>query len=65
RLLLVEGRLQRSPEGVVHLMAERILDRTHELDRLSEDEAPPARAADEMHRHPRNVRAVPKSRDFH
>jgi len=65
RLLLDEGRLQRSPEGVVHLMAERILDRTHELDRLSEDEAPPARASDEMHRHPRNVRAVPKSRDFH
>jgi error-prone DNA polymerase len=65
RLLLVEGRIQKSPEGVVHLVAERILDRTHELDRLSEDEVAPPRDTDQMHRHPRNVRAVPKSRDFH
>ncbi len=65
RLLVIEGKVQRSPEGVVHLVAERILDRTHELDRLSEDEAEPARPQDQMHRHPRNVRAVPKSRDFH
>ena len=42
RLLLVEGRVQRSPEGVVHLVAERVFDRSHELERLSEDvtEAP-------------------------
>jgi error-prone DNA polymerase len=65
RLLLVEGRVQRSPEGVVHLVAERVLDRTHELERLSEDEAKPVQPRQEMHRHPRNVRAVPKSRDFH
>ena len=43
RLLLIEGKVQRSPENVVHLVAERILDRTHELDRLSEDEAPSPR----------------------
>ncbi|HWU25226.1 MAG TPA: error-prone DNA polymerase [Rhizomicrobium sp.] len=65
RLLVVEGKVQRSPEGVVHLVAERILDRTHDLDRLSEDEVQPVRPQDQMHRHPRNVRAVPKSRDFH
>jgi error-prone DNA polymerase len=65
RLLLVEGRTQKSPENVVHLVAERILDRTHELDRLSEDEPATARQQVNMHRHPRNVRAVPKSRDFH
>jgi error-prone DNA polymerase len=65
RLLLIEGKVQRSPEKVVHLVAERILDRTHELDRLSEDEAPSAPPQEQMHRHPRNVRAVPKSRDFH
>lgn len=70
RLLLVEGQVQRSKENVVHLVAERIIDRTDELDRLSEDntEAPPFRsqaAAKHMHRHPRNVRVVPKSRDFH
>jgi error-prone DNA polymerase len=67
RLLLVEGRVQRSPEGVVHLVAERIFDRSYELERLSEDvmEAPPFRSQGAKHRHPRNVRTVPKSRDFH
>ncbi len=68
RLLLVEGRVQRSPEGVVHLVAEQIFDRSYELERLSEDvtEAPSFRSqAVAKHRHPRNVRTVPKSRDFH
>jgi error-prone DNA polymerase len=67
RLLLVEGTVQRSKEDVVHLVAERIIDRTQELDRLSEDEAPSFRSqtARHLNRHPRNVRVVPKSRDFH
>jgi error-prone DNA polymerase len=67
RMLLVEGRVQRSPEGVIHLVAQRIFDRSHELLRLSEDvgEAPPFRAQAAKHRHPRNLRTVPKSRDFH
>jgi error-prone DNA polymerase len=70
RLLLVEGKIQRSKDDVVHLVAERIVDRTAELDRLSEDhqeKAPSFRsqAARQTHRHPRNVRVVPKSRDFH
>jgi len=69
RLLVVEGTVQRSKEDVVHLVAERIIDRTAELDRLSEDdvEAPSFRsqAAKHLNRHPRNVRVVPKSRDFH
>lgn len=63
RLLLVQGKVQRSPEGVVHVVAERIIDRTEELNGLSEDGAtaqiPPRNG------HPRNVRIVPKSRDFH
>jgi error-prone DNA polymerase len=69
RLLLVEGKVQRSPEGVVHLVAERLVDRTAELTRLSEDHAktPRSRAdvGEGLHRHPRTMRAVPKSRDFH
>ena len=69
RLLVVDGKVQRSPEGVVHLVAERIFDRTAELDRLSEDDGPApsfrSQAAKSLHRHPRNVRIVPKSRDFH
>src|SRR3546814_6990286 len=38
RLMLVEGEVQRSAEGVVHLMATRIIDRTDELDKLSRSE---------------------------
>jgi len=69
RLLLVQGRIQRSPEDVVHLVSERFADRTRELDRLSEDaprtSAFPMRTDNNIHRHPRNVRVLPKSRDFH
>jgi error-prone DNA polymerase len=65
RLLLVEGRIQRSPEGVVHLVAERMIDRTQELNRLSEDGLKPERSENHLHRHPRQVRVLPKSRDFH
>jgi error-prone DNA polymerase len=69
RLMVVEGLVQRSPEGVIHLMAQRIHDRTPELGRLSEDHEthPQLSSADEVvrHHHPRNVRILPRSRDFH
>ncbi|SKA29530.1 error-prone DNA polymerase [Consotaella salsifontis] len=72
RLLLVEGKVQKSPEGIVHLMAMRLTDRTGDLKRLSESHEPKITlsGADEflhpqMRRHPRNVRVLPKSRDFH
>ena len=76
RLLLVEGEVQKSPEGVVHLMAARVLDRTEMLGRLSETHATAvelARADEFLHpqhprgqsSHPRNVRILPRSRDFH
>jgi error-prone DNA polymerase len=32
RLMLVEGRVQKSPEGVVHLMASHIVDRSDMID---------------------------------
>ncbi|HXC54351.1 MAG TPA: error-prone DNA polymerase [Rhizomicrobium sp.] len=74
RLLLVEGKVQKS-EGVVHLVAERLFDRSLELDRLSEDTLRPfqgqledlayQRPDSRTPRHPRNVRVLPKSRDFH
>jgi error-prone DNA polymerase len=74
RLMLIEGEIQRSKEGVVHLMATTITDRTYELERLSEthranvgrpriDEF--ARPQMPRHSHPRDVRILPKSRDFH
>ena len=65
RLMLVEGEVQRSREGVVHLMATRIDDLSGLLDRLSDgDEV--ARPQYPRHAdHPRDVRIVPRSRDFH
>jgi error-prone DNA polymerase len=80
----VEGRLQKSVEGVIHLMGTRVHDRSHDLDRLwdapraglTADVADAGEAAGaapgvspltplSMHRHPRDVRILPKSRDFH
>ena len=86
RLVLVEGHIQSSPEKVVHLVAEKLLDRSHDLvglanDALSRKHAVPAGPAlieplnDDVRdhldnpaqkiRHPRNVRILPSSRDFH
>ena len=79
RLMLVEGEVQRSKEGVVHLMASRIVDRTAMLDalgtgprvepalaRADEGKHPQyPRKASPRHGHPRDVRILPKSRDFH
>ena len=79
RLLLVEGRAQRSREGIVHIIAERLVDRSVDLLRLTRESLTPALArADEVRRplpeggapsrgirHPRNVWILPKSRDFH
>jgi error-prone DNA polymerase len=75
RLMLVEGQVQRSKEGVVHLMASRIHDRSSELARLSDDHdlQPLVARADVVAHphyprntgHPRDVRILPKSRDFH
>jgi error-prone DNA polymerase len=94
RLILVEGTIQSSPEKVVHLVAERLFDRSRDLlllsdDRLTRKPAMPAGPAlieplheplqEPLHddrrqhpdnpaqkiRHPRNVRILPRSRDFH
>ena len=37
RLMEVEGTVEKSVEGVLHLMARRVVDRSAELGRLSED----------------------------
>lgn len=79
KLLLAHGRIQRATDadgGVTHLIVERLEDRTGDLMTLSAEpvrtpRAPgdePGRAGPspaERHRHPRDVRLVPKSRDFH
>ena len=75
--LEVEGLVEKSPEGVVHLVARKVIDRSSELTRLSEDHdttvqlaradvvAHPQPPRHVPHRHPRDVRILPGSRDFH
>jgi hypothetical protein len=47
-------------------MAERLADRSDDLRLLSEEEArAPVNTEPYVPRHPRNVRVLPKSRDFH
>lgn len=74
RLMQVSGEVQRSPEGIVHLMAHRITDRNTEIERLSDQRRfdPQLSRTDEFAhpqhprmRHPMDVRIFPKSRDFH
>lgn len=86
RLIEVQGYIQSSPEKVTHLIAQRMIDRSHDLvglanDALSRKPPVPAGAtvveplnddrrdhADipaQKIRHPRNVRILPPSRDFH
>lgn len=86
RLILVEGYIQSSPEKVTHLIAQRMVDRSHDLiglanDALSRKHPVPAGATvveplnddrrahpdapAQQIRHPRNVRILPPSRDFH
>ena len=77
KLVLVEGNIQKSAEGIVHLVAKKLIDRTGDLDHLDEGRRPNlalSRADEFVHpqqprhpggSHPRNVRIIPKSRDFH
>lgn len=74
RLLQVDGTVQKSKEGVIHIMAARVADRTAELQRLSDTHTPTialTRADEFVHpqhprvAHPRQVRVIPRSRDFH
>jgi error-prone DNA polymerase len=75
RLAVIEGEVQKSKEGVIHVIMSAIYDRSDLLDSLATGHraAPELSRADEVKRpvlsrnrgHPRNVRIVPKSRDFH
>jgi error-prone DNA polymerase len=88
RLVLIEGKVQKSVEGVVHIVAQRLIDRTWEMSRLSDGSLGPVAAlpaapaliepveGEKMHgrydkskmpraHHPRDVRILPRSRDFH
>ena len=66
RLAMVRGRVQRTAD-IVHLVADRLEDLTGWLDLLTPDdeagEPSPGPVAFPS-RHPRNLRTIPKSRDF-
>ena len=81
RLLEAHGRIQRAEEAaeVVHVLVHRLVDRSEALRALAEPELdlkPLLARSDEVARnapvgpprnavHPRNVRVMPPSRDFH
>lgn len=69
RVMEIVGEVQHSKEGVVHLMAKQVIDRSALLARLdsSPAEKQEGRSAPQPSRarHPRNVRILPGSRDFH
>ncbi len=70
RLMKVRGEVQRSKEGVIHIIASHVQDCTDSLDRIAT--AKPGVKAENIktprvtnRHHPRNVRILPGSRDFH
>ena len=64
RMILATGRLQRA-EGVTHLVVEDLADWTPMLGHLSTDASPGSGHTPARGRHPRDVRVLPGSRDFH
>jgi error-prone DNA polymerase len=73
RLIAVQGVVQRDAD-VTHIVAQQLMDRSDALDRLSNDfdDARSGRTgsagkpiSNTTHRHPRDVRIIPRSRDFH
>ncbi|MEO1656525.1 MAG: error-prone DNA polymerase [Pseudomonadota bacterium] len=79
RIIEVQGNVQRA-DNVTHIVAQRLIDRTQDIDLLSEDVVRdplkgvlcptdevrrPVPETGNSARHPRNVRTIPKSRDFH
>ncbi|SON53863.1 Error-prone DNA polymerase [Hartmannibacter diazotrophicus] len=75
RLAVVRGELQLSEEGVIHVIADAVADRSADLNSLGQGHEASiqlSRADEVLHpvyprvaSHPRNVRLIPKSRDFH
>lgn len=74
KLLLVEGQIQRSEEGIVHMVAKHMTDATKAIQEITaRDLRTQLSRADEFahpqhsraRTHPRNVQILPKSRDFH
>jgi error-prone DNA polymerase len=79
RLMVLEGTAQRSKEDVIHLIVDKVTDASEALSRLSAPPIlkPEPMPGDAVRKpvydrdrptsrgHPRNVRILPRSRDFH
>ena len=75
-LMAVRGRVQ-TADNVTHILVEEVIDRTNDLEYLTEDAQYMDAKEDKVAQwpmntrnsasaqHPRNVRIIPKSRDFH
>jgi error-prone DNA polymerase len=71
RMVMVEGLLQKE-QGVVHVIARRLVDLTPELMEVMTAPTLPSTQATHQRvtppspwRHPRDVRVLPKGRNFH
>ena len=66
KLLSITGKVQRDISGVTHLVANSIEDKSYDLIALSDIPEQFSKIENEpVARHPRQFRALPKSRDFH
>jgi len=66
KLLSITGKVQRDTSGVTHLVANSIEDKSYDLIALSDIPEQFSKIENEpVARHPRQFRALPKSRDFH
>ncbi len=67
RMIAVEGHVQKE-QGVIHVVARRLINLTDELMRTLEGEPEPSHPMSQptnLWRHPRNTRVLPKGRNFH
>jgi len=64
RMVLARGKVQ-TAEGVTHLVVDHLEDWTPMLGHLTPDNAPGSGHSPARGRHPRDVRVLPGSRDFH
>jgi error-prone DNA polymerase len=64
RLIEARGRVEYE-EDVLHVIVDHLADATGSLTALSGDLPEPNDYDPSLHRHPRNVRIIPNSRDFH
>ncbi len=64
RLIEARGRVEYE-DDVLHVIVSHLADATASLSALSGDLPDPGDYDPALHRHPRDIRIIPNSRDFH